>query len=299
MLIGPAAHISQKLELFALSTLKCFALTLEHGIGADAPKVIAMYAAVVRELTQDSQLAYDFSTLAMDLDRTLYGRVSSPVSFLHAWFVNHWINPMRTNPAFAWEGARIGLNENDTALWLLQRRRARHLPERQRRPAATGRAGSQSPAGAHRRTGARGGVPLPARAADGAGAAGPDGPSAQSVRRELSTKTRDRRLDLRDVELQPDRLLLRREDAAALLLRRVRRRVRLRRAGVAASCPRFKGRSPNGSSSSTARSPAPHAPRELAPPRARTPARHGRGAARRSSRPGRASVRRTSRTSAT
>jgi serine/threonine protein kinase len=113
MLIGPAAHISQKLELFALSTLKCFALTLEHGICADAPKVIAMHAAVVRELTQNSRLAYELSTLAMDLDRRLYGRVSSPVAFLHAWFVNHWINPVKTNLEFAWEGASTGLKEND------------------------------------------------------------------------------------------------------------------------------------------------------------------------------------------
>jgi tetratricopeptide (TPR) repeat protein len=72
-----------------------------------------MYAAVVRELTQDSRAAFAFSTLAMDLDRKLYGRVSAPVLFLHAWFVNHWINPMKTNPAFAWDGARIGFNEND------------------------------------------------------------------------------------------------------------------------------------------------------------------------------------------
>jgi len=114
MLIGPAAHISQNLELFALSTLTCFRLTLEHGVGADAPKVIGMYAALVRGLTHDSRLAFAFSTLAMDLDRTMYGRVSSPVLFLHAWFVNHWINPMKTNPAFAWDGARIGLKENDT-----------------------------------------------------------------------------------------------------------------------------------------------------------------------------------------
>jgi tetratricopeptide (TPR) repeat protein len=114
MLIGPAAHISQNLELFALSTLKCFRLVLEHGVGADAPKVIGMYAAVVRELTHDSRLAFAFSTLAMDLDRKMYGRVSSPVLFLHSWFVNHWINPMKTNLAFAWDGARIGLNENDT-----------------------------------------------------------------------------------------------------------------------------------------------------------------------------------------
>ncbi|MEP7309495.1 MAG: AAA family ATPase [Acidobacteriota bacterium] len=113
MLIGPAAHISQRPELFALSTLKAFALTLEHGIGRDAPEVIAMYAAVVRGLTLDSQLAHAFSTLAMDLDRKLFGRVSSPVSFLHAWFVNHWINPVASNLTLAWDGARIGLHEND------------------------------------------------------------------------------------------------------------------------------------------------------------------------------------------
>ena len=62
MLIGPAAHISHKVELFALSTLKCFTLTLEHGVGADAPKVIAMYAAVLRGMTRDSKAAYAFAT---------------------------------------------------------------------------------------------------------------------------------------------------------------------------------------------------------------------------------------------
>ena len=113
MLIGPAAHISQSPELFALSTLTSFRLTLEHGIGAEAPKVIAMYAAVVREIMQDSPMALGLTTLAMDLDRRLHGRVSAPVLFLHGWFVNHWINPLGTNPAFARDGARIGLHERD------------------------------------------------------------------------------------------------------------------------------------------------------------------------------------------
>jgi serine/threonine protein kinase len=114
MLIGPAATISQNPELFALSTLICFRLTLEHGIGGDAPKVIAMYAAVLRALTQDSVQADTFSRLAMDLDRQLYGRVSAPVSFIHSWFINHWLHPMTTNAAFASEGAEVGLKENDT-----------------------------------------------------------------------------------------------------------------------------------------------------------------------------------------
>lgn len=114
MLIGPAATISQNPELFALSTLICFRLTLEHGIGGDAPKVIAMYAAVLRALTQDSVQADAVIRLAMDLDRQLYGRVSAPVLFIHSWFINHWLHPMTTNATFASEGAGVGLREHDT-----------------------------------------------------------------------------------------------------------------------------------------------------------------------------------------
>jgi len=113
MLIGPAAHISHRFELFALSTLKCFTLTLEYGLGSDAPKVIAMYAAVLRGITRDSHAAYAFSNLAIELDRKMYGRVSAPVAFLHAWFINHWVNPLKHNPELAREGARVGLGEND------------------------------------------------------------------------------------------------------------------------------------------------------------------------------------------
>ena len=113
MVIAPAAHISRRFELFALSTLKSFTLTLEHGVGADAPKVIAMYAAVLRGMTHDSHAAYAFSDLAIELDRKMYGRVSAPVAFLHAWFINHWVNPVNTNHELAREGARVGSQEND------------------------------------------------------------------------------------------------------------------------------------------------------------------------------------------
>lgn len=113
LLICPCAHISRHLELFALSTLKCFKLTLEYGVGPDAPRVIAMYAVVTRELSHDSRLAYEYSTLAMSLDEKLHGYVSSSVAFVHSWFVNHWINPVRTNLSFSWEGAHIGLKDSD------------------------------------------------------------------------------------------------------------------------------------------------------------------------------------------
>jgi serine/threonine protein kinase len=112
-LIGPAAHISQKPELFALCVLKSFALTLRHGVGRNAPGAVAMYAAVARSMTGDSQLGYALSQLAIELDHRLAGRLSSPVAFLHTWFVNHWIQPLETNLQHAAHGARVGFEEND------------------------------------------------------------------------------------------------------------------------------------------------------------------------------------------
>jgi predicted ATPase len=108
-LIGPAAHISQKPELFALCVLKSFLLTLTHGVGSDAPSVVAMYAAVVRAMTGNVRLAHEFSCLAIDLDQRLNQAISPSVAFLHAWFINHWLNPLETNIALAQQGARLGL----------------------------------------------------------------------------------------------------------------------------------------------------------------------------------------------
>jgi tetratricopeptide (TPR) repeat protein len=113
LLIGPAAHISHNTEIFALSALKAFSLTLEHGLSAWAPQVIATYAAVLGQLTHDSRRSHAFSELAMELDRKLHGRVSAPVAFLHAWFINHWVNPLETSVRYAREGADTGLAEND------------------------------------------------------------------------------------------------------------------------------------------------------------------------------------------
>ena len=33
---------------------------------------------------------------------------------IHSWFIHHWLHPMTTNAEFAAEGARIGLDEQDT-----------------------------------------------------------------------------------------------------------------------------------------------------------------------------------------
>jgi predicted ATPase len=72
-----------------------------------------MYAAVVLSITRDARLAYAFSRLAIDLDQRLTQTLSPPVAFLHAWFINHWINPLETNVLLAEEGAHLGLVSGD------------------------------------------------------------------------------------------------------------------------------------------------------------------------------------------
>ena len=49
----------------------------------------------------------------MKIDRTLHTRVSAPVAFLHAWFINHWVNHVSTNLPFTCDGASVGLSEGD------------------------------------------------------------------------------------------------------------------------------------------------------------------------------------------
>ncbi len=71
MLIGPAATISQNPELFALEHADLLPPDARTRHRRRCAAVIAMYAAVLRALTQDSVQADVFSRLAMDLDRQL------------------------------------------------------------------------------------------------------------------------------------------------------------------------------------------------------------------------------------
>ncbi len=113
-LILPAAHISKNPELFALCALKSMTLTLKHGVGSWAPEVFATYAAVLRGMTGDSRDAEKYSLLAIHYDRKVKGKLSGPVAFLHAWFIQHWLHPLRENLPLALEGVASAAAAGDS-----------------------------------------------------------------------------------------------------------------------------------------------------------------------------------------
>lgn len=111
--LAPGAHINQRLELFALAVVKCMALTLEYGVGPCASFVFGTYALVVRNLTGDGRLAYDFGRLAIDTDIRLRGRGGASALFVHYWFLNHWIHPIEINLEPTLESAEVGFEEQN------------------------------------------------------------------------------------------------------------------------------------------------------------------------------------------
>ena len=95
MRIMPFAHQSQQSELFALMALRCMSLTVERGHSPFAPVVYAMYSIVYRAMSGDSATAHRFARLALDLDERHGGALHGSVSFIHTWFNQHWLHPVR------------------------------------------------------------------------------------------------------------------------------------------------------------------------------------------------------------
>ena len=112
----PAAHISQQLQLFALITLKAMALTVAHGNGRYAPHVYASYAAVSRGMTGDSRAAFEVSRMALALDARSGGR-SASVTFLHHWFISHWVQPLEEALPTVLAAAHTGLDDEHDVLY--------------------------------------------------------------------------------------------------------------------------------------------------------------------------------------
>ena len=104
----PSAHQSLQTELFALMAIRNLNLTLRFGAGPLAPGVYAMYSVVLRGLGADSALAYEFSELARTVDAPAH-LLAPVVDFVHAWFNNHWFNPILTGIPIAMAGAQAGL----------------------------------------------------------------------------------------------------------------------------------------------------------------------------------------------
>lgn len=111
--LAPGAHINQRVELFALAVVKCMALTLEYGVGPGASWVFGAYALVIRNLTGDARLAYDFGRLAVETDIRLRGRGGASAMFLHYWFLHHWVHPIEANLEPTLESAAVGFEEQN------------------------------------------------------------------------------------------------------------------------------------------------------------------------------------------
>ena len=90
----PPAHVSNRYTLFALLATKNLNLTLGHGNGPLAACVYVMFAIVARTLLKDSRLAREFSQLALVLNDRKGRAHTGLITFVDAWFINHWVSPV-------------------------------------------------------------------------------------------------------------------------------------------------------------------------------------------------------------
>ena len=111
--IGPFAHQSQQGELFALLTILCQRLTLEYGNGASAAEVYAMYAIIYKALTGDSETAFTWSKLSLEIDKQNGYSLQSRVLFIHGWFIGLWKLPIVDLIPLAYAGAEAGFASGD------------------------------------------------------------------------------------------------------------------------------------------------------------------------------------------
>ncbi len=112
-LIPPAAHMSQRAELFAFSALKCMSLMLEHGAGPWIAEVLALFTVVLHGMTKNSRRADKYIQLAAHYDRKNCGRLSGAVAFIDAWFVRHWLHPLKASILLASEGQTSAAADGD------------------------------------------------------------------------------------------------------------------------------------------------------------------------------------------
>jgi hypothetical protein len=105
----PAAFMGQRGEIFALLGLTGMRLTLAHGVGPATPVVFSMYAILRRNMHQDAAGAHKWSTAALQLDRNT-GKYTYPVvTFIHTWFVDMWVHPLRESIEPALQAGNYGL----------------------------------------------------------------------------------------------------------------------------------------------------------------------------------------------
>lgn len=111
--LSPLAHQCHEPELFALLSVICLKLTLEEGNGALAAKVYAMYAIIFKAFTGDSNASLAWSNLAIALDEKNKNTYKASVTFIHGWFIAHWMKPIKSLVNFVDKGADAGFESGD------------------------------------------------------------------------------------------------------------------------------------------------------------------------------------------
>ena len=111
--LGPFAHQSQQVELFALMSIICLRITLEQGNGESAAEVYSMYSIIYKSLTGDSITAFAWSNLALAVDAKNNNSLKARVNFIHCWFIAHWMVPIRELIPIAEKGADAGFKGGD------------------------------------------------------------------------------------------------------------------------------------------------------------------------------------------
>jgi predicted ATPase/class 3 adenylate cyclase len=109
----PFAHQCQEAELFALMAIISLRRTLEEGNGEAAAEVYSMYSIIHKSLTGDSVTALAWSRLALAIDEQNGHILQARVSFIHCWFIAHWLVPHRELVPLAAGGADAGLASGD------------------------------------------------------------------------------------------------------------------------------------------------------------------------------------------
>jgi tetratricopeptide (TPR) repeat protein len=113
LMLSPIAHQCQQGELFALFSIICQKLTLEHGNSDAAAEVYAMFSIIYKVFTGDSEGAYQWSNLAREVDKRNGFTKQARVHFIHCWFIALWKEPLHSMIPLADEGADAGFRLGD------------------------------------------------------------------------------------------------------------------------------------------------------------------------------------------
>lgn len=111
--LAPDAHDTLQPELFALMALRNANLMLQHGSDALAPGIIVTLALTLRGITGDSVTADALGRTAIALDTRLGHPLTSSVTFVYTYFLQHWLHPLENALQLNLDGIRAGFEMGD------------------------------------------------------------------------------------------------------------------------------------------------------------------------------------------